>query len=50
MQATQFWKEVAMDRSNFLERFIALLSEHGIRYCVIGGQGVNAARSAKPAV
>src|SRR5438128_1628413 len=31
-----------MDRSNFLDDLIALLSEHQIRYCVIGGQGVNA--------
>ena len=31
-----------MDRANFLEGLIALLQEHQIRYCVIGGQGVNA--------
>lgn len=31
-----------MDRSDFLEHLIGLLHEHGIRYCVIGGQGVNA--------
>jgi len=31
-----------MDKSNFLEQFIALLDENAIRYCVIGGQGVNA--------
>ena len=31
-----------MDRSNFLDQLIALLSEHKIHYCVIGGQGVNA--------
>jgi hypothetical protein len=42
MQALAFWKAVAMDRSNFLEGLIALLAEHQIRYCVIGGQGVNA--------
>lgn len=30
------------DHANVLERLIALLTEHGIRYCVIGGQGVNA--------
>jgi hypothetical protein len=41
MQALAFWKAVAHDQSNFLERLIALL-QHAIRYCVIGGQGVNA--------
>lgn len=42
MQALEFWKTVTMDRANLLERLIALLNEHGIRYCVIGGQAVNA--------
>ena len=42
MKALAFWKAVAMDKSNFLEGLIALLAEHQIRYCVIGGQGVNA--------
>lgn len=42
MQALAFWKAVAHDRSNFLEHLIALLDDHKIRYCVIGGQGVNA--------
>jgi hypothetical protein len=42
MQALAFWKAVAMDQSNFLEGIIGLLSQHQIRYCVIGGQGVNA--------
>jgi hypothetical protein len=42
MQALAFWKAVAMDKSNFLESLIGLLAEHKIRYCVIGGQGVNA--------
>ena len=31
-----------MDQSNFLEEIIGLLAGHAIRYCVIGGQGVNA--------
>lgn len=31
-----------MDRSNLLERFIGLLSEQDLGYCVIGGQGINA--------
>ena len=42
MQALTYWKTVTMDKSNLLERLIALLAEHKIRYCVIGGQGVNA--------
>jgi len=42
MKALAFWKAVAMDRSNFLEGLIGLLAEYEIRYCVIGGQGVNA--------
>jgi hypothetical protein len=42
MQALAFWKTVAMDHSNFLDGLIGLLGEHHIRYCVIGGQGVNA--------
>jgi hypothetical protein len=42
MQALAFWKAVAMDKSNFLEGLISLLAERQIRYCVIGGQGVNA--------
>lgn len=31
-----------MDHANFLEDIIGLLEVHRIRYCVIGGQGVNA--------
>ncbi len=37
-----FWKRVVDDRSDFLERTVALLADHGIRYCVIGGVAVNA--------
>ncbi len=42
MQELAFWKAVIVDESNFLEAFLALVAENGIRYCVIGGQGVNA--------
>jgi hypothetical protein len=42
MSALAFWKAVVGDKSNFLERVIALLDHEGIRYCVIGGVGVNA--------
>ena len=42
MQAQTFWKTVTMDQENFLERLISLLEQHAIRFCVIGGQAVNA--------
>jgi hypothetical protein len=42
MQATTFWKTVVADRVDFLDRILALLTAHGTRYCVIGGQAVNA--------
>lgn len=31
-----------MDQANLLENLFALFDEHGIQYCVIGGQAVNA--------
>ena len=42
VRALEFWKAVTVDRSNLLESLISLLAEHGIRYCVIDGQAVNA--------
>jgi Nucleotidyl transferase AbiEii toxin, Type IV TA system len=42
MRALEFWKTITMDQTNFLERLIAVLDQHGIRYCVVGGQAVNA--------
>jgi len=33
---------VTLDGSNFLDSLISILDEHGIAYCVIGGQAVNA--------
>jgi len=42
MQALTYWKTVTMDQVGFLEQIIAFLNQHQIRYCVIGGQGVNA--------
>src|SRR5437764_9035106 len=42
MRALKFWKTVARDDVNFMNELIALLTENRIRYCVIGGQGVNA--------
>lgn len=42
MQAREFWKVVTVDRTDFLERLIEALEAHGIRFCLVGGQGVNA--------
>lgn len=42
MGALAFWRAVVNDRSNFLGRVIDLLEGEGVRYCVIGGVGVNA--------
>jgi hypothetical protein len=42
MQALTFWKTITMDQSNLLENLISLLNEQGIRFCVVGGQAVNA--------
>lgn len=42
MRARTFWKTVVDDQTDFLDRLIALFTKDGIRYCVIGGQGVNA--------
>ena len=42
MQAKTFWKTVVSDRTDFLSRFLEGLEFRDIRYCVLGGQGVNA--------
>jgi len=42
MEAAAFWKAVVMDRANLLEELTRLLATHAVRYCVIGGQAVNA--------
>lgn len=42
MQALAYWKAMTADRAGFLERLVALLSASAVRYCVIGGQAVNA--------
>lgn len=42
MRALAFWRAVTGDRTNFLEHLLGVLSAHRIRYCVIGGQAVNA--------
>jgi hypothetical protein len=42
MRAVEFWKTVTMDEANLLEDFVRWLEAQGIRYCIIGGQAVNA--------
>jgi hypothetical protein len=42
MQALEFWKTVTVDHANLLESLIGLLHGHEVKYCVIGGQAVNA--------
>jgi hypothetical protein len=42
MQALTFWKTITMDRSSLLENLTGLLKKHEVRFCVIGGQAVNA--------
>jgi len=42
MRATAFWKAIVLDRSDLLDRLLGLLADHGIRYCLVGGQAVNA--------
>jgi hypothetical protein len=42
MKALSFWKAVTLDKSNLLEEVFALLQDNGVRFCVIGGQAVNA--------
>jgi hypothetical protein len=42
VRAQTFWKTVVEDKVDFLDRLIALLADHAVRYCVVGGQAVNA--------
>lgn len=42
MRAAEFWKAVTVDGTDLLGDFVRLLDARGIRYCVIGGQAVNA--------
>ena len=42
MQALAYWKAVTSDKAELLDRVVALLAGSGVRYCVIGGQAVNA--------
>lgn len=40
--AREFWKTVTVDGTGFLDRHLGVFNDHGIRYCVVGGQAVNA--------
>jgi hypothetical protein len=42
MKALSFWKAVTMDKADLLEEVLAFLRDCRIRFCVIGGQAVNA--------
>jgi len=42
MKALAFWKTVTVDEAGLLERLVSLLDDERVRYCVVGGQGVNA--------
>jgi hypothetical protein len=42
MRALAFWQTVTADQVGFLQDFVALLRAAGVRYCVVGGQAVNA--------
>jgi hypothetical protein len=42
VRAREFWKTVVDDRGDLLERVVGVLTAQGIRYCVVGGQAVNA--------
>jgi hypothetical protein len=42
MRALAYWKAVTTDHAGFLDSIVAMLSEADVRYCVIGGQAVNA--------
>lgn len=42
MLARTFWKVVVADHTDFLDHFLDGLTAQHIRFCVLGGQGVNA--------
>jgi Nucleotidyl transferase AbiEii toxin, Type IV TA system len=42
LQALDYWKTVTADRVDFLDRVIEAFSTSGVKYCVVGGQAVNA--------
>lgn len=42
MRARDYWRTVTVDRVDFLDQFVAVLRDADARYCVVGGQAVNA--------
>ena len=42
MQALEFWQAVTRDRADVLGQLTRSLAEAGARYCIVGGQAVNA--------
>jgi hypothetical protein len=42
MRSLAFWQTVTADRAGLLEDFVQVLREEEIRFCVVGGQAVNA--------
>jgi hypothetical protein len=42
VKAEVFYRTVVMDQTDFLDELLALFERESIRFCVIGGQGVNA--------
>jgi nucleotidyltransferase AbiEii toxin of type IV toxin-antitoxin system len=40
--ARDFWKAVTVDRADLLDRFLTVLRDRRARFCVVGGQAVNA--------
>ena len=42
MLAQEFYKTVVKDKVNLLDRLIKVFDIHSVRYCIIGGQAVNA--------
>ncbi len=41
MRSSTFWKAVLVDRDNLLDSFLGVLRDSGVRYCLIGGAGIN---------
>jgi hypothetical protein len=42
VRARDYWRTVTVDRVDFLDQFVAVLRDADVRYCVVGGQAVNA--------
>jgi hypothetical protein len=42
MRAQAIWRAITADEADFLNSLIVLLEQNRVRYCVIGGQAINA--------